>query len=305
MANRHKQHITYGASVSSIVCDNYDIDIHAVIEALAHQLQIKRFRLMSYWNQLEATRGKYAFDQLDQQIAHVEKLAGSVTLCLGMRQPRWPECHVPEWATQLSKKERDQALLTFIEATVKRYKVSPVIESYQLENEALNRGIGVCQDYDRARLRAEFELVKRIDASRPIVMTTSNSWGLPLRRPIPNAIGFSYYLYQWEGDGPSRKPIPWQVHWLRARLAQLVLRRSSFCHELQAEPWGPEGTESLSDTMQRNLMDAARLTHHLEYAIKTGVTEIDLWGAEWWYWRKQHHKDSSAWDAIALFTNQP
>ena len=92
---------------------------------------------------------------------------------------RWPECHTPDWAKNLSKHERNNALFKFIETVVNRYKDHPEVVSWQLENKTLNRSIGECKDYDRKRLRNEYNLVKSLDVPKPIIMTTSNSFGLP------------------------------------------------------------------------------------------------------------------------------
>ena len=38
------------------------------------------------------------------------------------------------------------------------------------------------------------------------------------------------------------------------------------------------------------------LKDRLKYARDTGIRTIDLWGAEWWYYRKIHHNDPSFWN---------
>ncbi len=53
-----------------------------------------------------------------------------VSLCLGKRQPRWPECHIPNWAAALPKEEWHDALYKFIETVVRRYKDHPALESW-------------------------------------------------------------------------------------------------------------------------------------------------------------------------------
>jgi endo-1,4-beta-mannosidase len=83
--------------------------------------------------------------------------------------------------------------MDFISAVVNRYKSEKCIVSYQLENEALLTAFGKRSEVDRTRLRAEYKLVKSLDPNRPIIMTTSTSWGIPARNPIPDIVGFSYY----------------------------------------------------------------------------------------------------------------
>ena len=69
-------------------------------------------------------------------------------------------------------------------------------------------------------------------------------------------------------------------------------------HELQAESWLPDGydmrTASL-DEMNKSL-DAARLEQRFSYGKATGIKTIDLWGVEWWYYRKVIRHDPSLWN---------
>src|SRR5690606_13866888 len=121
--------------------------------------------------------------ELDWQISMAEANDAEVTLCLGLRQPRWPESHWPDWAKGLSDNEWQQALLDFIEALVERYKNRECIVSYQLENEAMLKRFGKNGNFDRKRLKREYRLVKRLDPTRPVIMTTSDSWGIPFFGP--------------------------------------------------------------------------------------------------------------------------
>jgi hypothetical protein len=43
-------------------------------------------------------------------------------------------------------------------------------------------------------------------------------------------------------------------------------------------------------------MNAERLADRFEYGRATGMKRMDLWGAEWWYWRKVKYNDPSLWD---------
>lgn len=290
--------MSIGASLSPKACKPYDIDPAKVLVEAIDDLEIKRFRLMSYWDDYEQKQGKYDFNQLDELIDICEESGAKVSLCLGMRQPRWPECHIPKWAAELTKSDRDEALLTFIEVVVNRYKDRHHIVSWQLENEAFNRGIGTCTDYDRNRLRREYSLVKELDPERPIIMSTSNSWGLPILGPIPDIFGFSYYLHQWGERGLSKSFRPIWFQKLRARFVKIVWRRPVFCHELQMEPWGPKGNEKLSEDLQDSLMSAEQLKVQMAYAKAIGLSPVDLWGIEWLYWRQTKKGDMARWDTV-------
>lgn len=283
-----------GASLSIKQCRNFSIDDTKVLQFAIKDLGISRFRLMSYWDEIEPVPGTYNFDYLDAQIHKIAKHSGTVTLCLGVRQPRWPESHWPNWTKKLTKTERNNALFRFIETTVRRYRKNAHIVSWQLENEALLKNFGEQGDFDRKRLRYEYNLVKQLDSSRPIIMTTSTSWGIPLRRPIPDIVGFSYYRIT-HSKGAYRKSIyqPW-VFKFRASLIRLLWNRPSFIHELQAEPWGPKNIWEMNDSSQSESMNVELLQQNILLSSKTNLYPIDLWGLEWWYWLHEHKKTDLA-----------
>ncbi|RTK94733.1 hypothetical protein EKI60_02405 [Candidatus Saccharibacteria bacterium] len=284
---------SFGASLSIKQCRNFKVSDQAVLRFALKELGLRRFRLMSYWNECETKQGAYDFTVLDKQLEIIGRYKGDVTLCLGARQPRWPESHWPEWAKKLPIGARNQVLLKFIETVVVRYKDQKTIVSWQLENEALLKNFGKHGDFDRTRLRTEYALVKHLDQTRPVIMTTSTSWGIPLRRPIPDIVGFSYYRITHD-KGQYRKSIyqPW-IFKFRALLIKLIWRRPSFIHELQAEPWGPKNIWEMPSTEQAKSMNAKLLQANITAAQSTKLLPIDLWGLEWWYWLAKHSPDPS------------
>ena len=255
---------------------------------------------MSYWNEHEASPGKYDFSALDWQVAAVRQAGGDVTLCLGARQPRWPENHWPNWAWQLPKASRTEALLNYLEQVVERYKHESCIVSYQLENEALLEAFGERPEVDRERLEAEYQLVKRLDPNRVIIMTTSTSWGIPLRRPIPDMVGFSYYhVYYDAGRQRYRKAGGHYalLHRCRAASIRLLHRAPSFIHELQLEPWAPKAIWEVTSAEQAKSMGPRQIALSVRRAGRAGLHPIDLWGGEWWYWCLKRG-DPSIWQAV-------
>ncbi len=288
----------YGVSFSVKQCRSFGLNADDTLKWLIKHAGFRRFRLMSYWDELEPDRGTLDFAALDKQISRIEKSGGIITLCLGARQPRWPENHWPEWAWQLPQDERSAALLSFIEKVVTRYQGRSCIVSYQLENEALLRSFGLRSEIDRKRLRDEYLLVKNLDLSRPVIMSTSNSWGIPLRQPIPDIVGFSYYhtVYNYSKHRYTASGHYAFVHQVRAYLNKL-LGQSSFIHELQMEPWGPKNIWEMSTAEQDKSMSTTDITNNLRKARKTGLYPIDLWGGEWWCWRYASG-DTTIWQAV-------
>lgn len=276
----------YGVSFSVKQCRNFNISAEKCLEWLITDVGFKRFRLMSYWNEIENRQGKYDFKELDRQVKRIKEAKGSISLCLGVRQPRWPENHWPDWAWRLPVDKRDNALLNFVQVVVDRYKSEKCIVSYQLENEALLSAFGERSDVNRERLRAEFKLVKRLDPKKPIVMTTSTSWGIPAKGPIPDIVGFSYYQVHFN---PTKLRYTTAfhtptLHRIKASLVKVLWRKPSFIHELQLEPWGPKNIWDMTLAEQKQSMDIPQVRQNLELAKKTKLTPIDLWGGEWWYW---------------------
>lgn len=289
---------SFGVSFSLKQCRNFGIDLEQALQWLLDQ-GWRRFRLMSYWNEHEKEPGKYDFSALDKQLDMIEQAGGGVTFCLGARQPRWPENHWPEWAWQASKTERTEALLRYIEVVVNRYKDRQCIISWQLENEALLKAFGKNPEVDRQRLRHEFTLVKQLDPNRPVIMSTSTSWGIPARQPIPDLVGFSYYRVVYESHvkryvKPLHTPL---LHRTRKWLIWQLLNRRTFIHELQCEPWGPTAIWKMPTEEQNKSMSPAIIHRNIQLAKRVKAYPIDLWGGEWWYWRHLQG-DDSIWDAV-------
>src|SRR5688572_28769738 len=151
----------FGVSFSIKQCRNFGVGPQKTLEWLIKDAGFRRFRLMSYWDEHEKEQGKLRFAELDWQIKKIKRAGGVITLCLGARQPRWPENHWPKWAWELPKQKRDEALLNFIQSVVERYKDEPAVISYQLENEALLKSFGKRIDAGRERLIKEFNLIKQ------------------------------------------------------------------------------------------------------------------------------------------------
>lgn len=288
----------FGVSFSLKQCRSFGIDPHEVLDWLITEGKFRRFRVMSYWNEHEKQPGKLDFRELDWQLNRIAEAGGKVSLCLGARQPRWPENYWPDWAWNAPKTERTAALLKYIETVVKRYKNHPALISYQLENEALFKNFGERAEIDVPRLRAELALIHKLDPKHPVSMSVSDQRGIPLRPPIPDSIGFSYYhrLYA-NGKYRSAHHYLWW-HKMRAKLIRVLKRRPVFIHELQLEPWGIKAIWEMSAEEQDKSASPARIKRNVQLAKRIGLSPIDLWGGEWWYWRLRKLHDPAPWDAV-------
>lgn len=299
------QNPNYGVSFSPSYAEELGVDWRANYLALLNDLHFKRFRLMSYWDRTEKQPGQYDFSEIDWQLDEAAKHGATVSLAIGLRQPRWPECHQPGWAKEQYAKDQAAwraSLYKYIEATVERYKNHPALESYQLENEAVNSWFGDCQDHERSRLREEFALVKKIDPNHPVYMSLSDQHGFPAGTPVPDKYGFSVYRIVWNDKTPVHfyvtYPTPLWYHRARAALIGLIKHRDVFIHELQVEPWGPKPTKELTLAEQDRSMDNGQMEQNFLFARKIGKSDIYMWGSEWWYWRKTTLHDSRPWEKV-------
>ena len=305
VASTSNQPLRLGATFVADYARSLGVDADETLDALITDIGVRDFRLVSYWNKIEATPGTYDFSELDSQFAKIEAAEGTVTLAIGLRQPRWPECHEPAWAHELPDAEWRSALESFIAATTARYKDSPSLISYQLENEFQLKVFGECRDFSRERVQAEFDLVRSIDPNTPIIISRSNnSPSIIAGDPMPDVVGFSIYRrvwsqVQWLWPGYFTYPAPSWYYSGLAGLQKIFTGRDSVIHELQMEPWPPEFVANVSQEEQDKSMNAAEFAPRVEFAKQTGMREIYLWGAEWWYYRKVILGDDSLWQEAA------
>ncbi len=302
--------VSFGVSFSPKYAAELGINWQASYLAILDDLGVKHLRLMSYWDLYEPKSGQFDFENLDWQMQQAATHSAKVSLAIGLRQPRWPECHQPAWASQLDDNQQYQALLDYLKAVTLRYRNNPALESWQLENEASNHLFGVCPAYNREHLAEELKLVRALDPNRPVITNVGNEIGFPVEGTVGDKIGFSVYRRLHVKIGPISTylhywymPAIW--HSLRAEMVTLLHHTPVFIHELQAEPWGPVPNQSLSIAEQNKTMNSELLLSNTRYALKTGMKSIYLWGAEWWYWRLAEAGDPSIWQsAKAIFASQ-
>jgi hypothetical protein len=271
------------------------------MDALIKDVGVRHFRLVSYWDQLEPEQGRYDFTELDWQMEKAEASGSKVTLGLGLRQPRWPECHMPSWAQNKPVDEWQPQLEKFIGQVVNRYKNSPSLDSYQLENEFFLKGFGNCTNFDRDRLVSEAKLVKKLDSKHPLIISRSNNAiGMPVGDPTPDEFGISIYKRVWDATLTHRYleyPFPAWYYAFVAGLQKILTGKDMIIHELQAEAWPPNGKfmTEISLDEQNKSFNAERFESRVEFGKATGMREIYLWGSEYWYYRLVKLHDDSLW----------
>ena len=268
-----------------------------VYKEILDDLDPKTLRLIAYWQYLEKERGKYNFHDLDWQVKEAQKRGKEIILVLGYRVPRWPECYAPVWANNLDKEDFRRELKNYISAVIGHYKQYPAIKIWQVENEPLADFFGDCPKSNKEFLKEEIVLVKSLDNERRIMVTDSGELSFWLGSAgLSDVFGTTLYRIVWN------KYIGWFKHWYPPAFyaARAVLLKNFFqtktvvISELQAEPWTadrkPLRDVTFKEQTERFGLD--ELKDNLEFAKKTGISEIYLWGVEWWYYRKIGGDDS-------------
>jgi hypothetical protein len=305
--NKHKSEpLVLGASFIPDYAESFGLDPQNTLNAMLGDLKLKQVRLVSYWSDIEPTPGQYDFSKLDWQFALANKYHTKVSLSIGLRQPRWPECHEPSWITidPNNKQNWQPQLNKFIEAVIKHYKDNPALQDYELENEFFMKVFGECKDFDRNRLVEEYNLTKAMDPNHHVIVSRSDNWiGVPIGKPTPDQFAISVYKRVWDSTITHRYfeyPLPAKFYASLAGAEELISGKDMIIHELQSEPWTPNGKQitEISVSEMYKSMNPHRLKDRINYGEATGMRTIDLWGAEWWYYMKVKQNDPGVWNAV-------
>ncbi|MBI4054330.1 MAG: beta-galactosidase [Candidatus Doudnabacteria bacterium] len=289
--------INWGVSFSPVYARSLGLAWKDVYLALLDELGVSHLRLASYWPEHEKSQGNYDFSDLDFMINEAAKRNRSVVLVVGVRQPRWPECHFPQWLDSFSEQEQDGLALEYVKQVVERYRGVSAIRAWQVENEFFVKWFGVCPPGRPEFLRQEIDLVKSLD-SRPVILTDSGELSLWYKTAKQADIfGTTIYRKVYAPWGIGSWPYPPVYYY---RLGKLVRFFTGFDRmivtELQAEPWGK--TTLVEDSTQTNFetLNPEQFRKNVNYARRTGIDEIYLWGAEWWYYMHQMRGVADYWD---------
>lgn len=279
----------YGVTFSPYQAESLGLDWHKIYSEMLTDLKVKRIRISAYWNKTQHGPTDYYFNDLDFQVKEAEKVGAKLVLSVGRKLPRWPECHDPEWAKELSPENFNNALLSFVEAVVLRYQNSPAVEMWQVENEPF-LSFGECPPLDKKLLDSEIALVKKLDPVRPILISDSGELSLWLSSgKRGDVFGTTLYRYVFS-DVFNRYWVNYIPYWFyRVKggfLRLLNPGKPLVIIELQAEPWTTKGILDTPIDEQFRTMSLQKFNKMLSVAKATGFSPQYLWGVEWWYWMK-------------------
>lgn len=283
--------IQYGMSFNTMYANELGLDWRETYDAIIDELGVRHLRLAAHWTMIEPARDQYNFSELDYQLNKAEAVEAEVILAVGRRLPRWPECHVPGWAKELTWEEQKQEILEQIELVVNRYKDNPSITYWQVENEPYLEVFAKdhCGEFDEDFLKEEIALVKSLDDTRPILVTDSGNIGNWLGAySNGDAFGTSVYVHFWNPElGQFRTFLPPWFYRVKQNFVKLFHgEKEVMLIELSAEPWLLEPIVDVDIETQYSRMDLEKINEILEYAEATRLEKQYLWGAEWWYWLK-------------------
>lgn len=275
-------------------------------------------RLSASWREID----EVGYTHLDWLMEEAARKGQRVVVTVGMKALGWPEFYLPPriepqepFGNDIARAPRAGAALAFVRDVILRYRRSPGLVAWQLENEPFNRSGPRAWWIDRRMIRAERRIVQSLDP-RPVVVTTfahfsegldraSNrfraKWmqrlglDLPAEREalaclrrhdilgldVYRAIGWWRTEQEQEIAQSDDDQLDHVRRWQRVVGEQ---RKRLWITESQAEPW-----EASSKTHAEPLSVAP--PDMLELAAALMALEVEvllLWGSEYWVWREQH-----------------
>jgi hypothetical protein len=301
-----------GFSFSPAAAVALGLDPLTAYNELLNDLHPDVVRIPIYWSDVEAVPNQFTFgipDQLFAATANFNAQTGLHTELIpvvGMRNVGYPELHTPIWvdttsAPNVSTLADSNTYTTYITTVVNRYRNSPLVSMWQLENEPLD-DVNSWSDgpvaLDEEDLAAERALLQSVDPAHKVMITTYDSASANLDREglaeleqpslvypyvghpdqalrIGDAMGLDIYVATDSTDltnASAASRITWKTSALdlwkdRARQAGKQL----WVTELQSEPWPGVPGFTPGDVVRSAL--AYR---------DVGLSGVLMWGVESW-----------------------
>lgn len=281
-----EREVLLGATFSKPYAEELGLDWREAYLATLDDLGVRALRIPVYWTDIEPKKGELDFSVVDWQIEEASRRGVKVILAVGMKLPRWPECHIPEWAKGLDIDELHLRIMNMLAAVIDRYSAAGTFAAWQVENEPFF-AFGECPPPDRMFLQREIALVRSSD-SRPVIITESGELSTWVSAAsLADILGISTYRAVWNRHiGHFFWPVT--PNWYARRISAVAkFVDGVFVSELQAEPWGPGPIVEMDIREQLRHMNPRKLRDNIAFVRRMGVPEAYLWGIEWWYWLKQ------------------
>jgi hypothetical protein len=283
-------------------------------------MHFRVIRLSTYWDQVD----REGYDQLDWLMSEARKSHQPIALTVGMKALGWPEFFIPASAVPVGGLHQGQdvatdsafreAALSFVDATVDRYRDNPVLIAWQVENEPFNRAGPQRLWIDAEFLRDEIASVRALDGHhRPVIVNAFSHFNLVFDQASArqgfdfrqwlgfdadsaerdglsvlgrgDVLGLDVYTaigYQFLGsDHMSHADGDWPDRLARVRELAHKQGKLAWITEAQAEPW--ESSDLNYANPKSTSPSAIRgIFANLKDA---GFTTVLFWGSEYWLWR--------------------
>lgn len=285
--------VSWGVSFDPYYAESLGLDWQETYLSLLDDVGVDHLRIVAFWDALEPADDEFDFERLDFQMEEASKRNAKVILGVGRRLPRWPECHIPSWAENLSEDQQRSQVLELLPRIVNRYKDSPALEFWQVENEPYVTFFGECPGPSAPFVEEEMRVVESLDPDHPIFLTDSGELSLWFRiSRLGDNLGISMYRTIYDGNYThlylSYRPFfPQQYYRIKANIyKRLGWLERIFVSELQAEPWGSKPLTEMSLEEQYITLSPEKLRYNINFARSTGFDRFYLWGAEWWFYAR-------------------
>lgn len=292
--------IVLGTTISPHYAEELGLNARDILIDAHRQLGMRHFRIPVHWWRYEHYEGEFNFSELDELLDYADNNNLHITLAVGQKVPRWPECFDPFWVEDYSQADYEVALMNFLQQVLARYADRPSIRRWQVENEAYFP-FGECRKLRPEFVQLEKNVVRSVVPNRMIQTTVSGEqsfWAMSALRA--DIVGASLYRTV-ASPGIGHLTFPHIPFWYRAQatLTRLIGSRV-IISELQAEPWGVHSIDRDQDNFTQVALEAfpaSRLREQVYFAKATGIREIYLWGIEWWYLLKVKG-ESALWNEV-------
>ena len=280
-------------------------DLQRLLDATSPDL----VRLPIYWEDVEPTPSDLDFSSIDplMDVVTAHNLTSTrptrVVLTIGARNFLYPELHEPDWAGPrqqpfLDAAQSGAAYRAYFDTSIKRYRNSPLLYAWQVENEPFDYVLGDSTGEDSispTQLSWEVDEVHRLDPVHQAVVTTYNGMNvyvdiLRISAPAPfgasghpgdalqlgDALGLDLYV-----DGPSISDrhlftIDLREEWKKETVAFWSSEASRegkelWVAEMQAQPWSGETSFTPADLL------ASAVDYRQE-----NLQVVLMWGVNTW-----------------------
>lgn len=294
-----------GVTFSAMQAEGLGLSWKQTYGAMLNDLGVRHIRLVAQWDRIEKERDKYNWSEMDYQMDLAREAGADVLLSVGRKLPRWPECHIPQWASGLSEEQQQEEVMEYLGAVVERYKGHKALSAWQLENEPL-LDFGECPPADEDFLALEEDLLRFSGGGKPIVVTDSGelNWWIDASR-FGDVLGTTMYRTVWSKRTDKLFHydylFPASLYRAKGRLVKVLRGKPVVISELQGEPWGKVGVKDMSAEEREASVSAKRLDQIARFARRTQFSKAYWWGVEYWYWEKEANANADYWETARGF----